>query len=336
MLETQDISIVDAEAYAQNKKDIVEAQLDCDATPGGQRYLRTRIIQRGEENRVYAERLSNGIKLRKMQLESIKSQDKGDMFNHEVKFPFHTTEPFPDSPDDVRQGWTHGRSAPELAEYDRASDNAAATLSADEQSGIWWITNDGGPYLNEHLARKSKVGEEWTFPERNPNAYQQYSKNFVQEKVKALNSAFRKHKLEEPANLYRGLNKWSLPEEVNDYKIPKEDRQEKALKYLHERYPVGERVKINEYMSTTADPGCSKRFTTGDTPIVLEVKARSAIPVGRISSWKNREREYVVDKGKQYEVEGIYENVPYSTPGRKSDTWKESNVTVVRLIEIDE
>lgn len=324
----------DQESYDKRKEALRQAKLDCDATPAGQKYLKMRIAQGADYKGVYVERLKNGIALRKKQLDAIKAVDEGDKFNHEFEAPFHTTAPHPDSIDTRRVGWVFGKSAPELIEYDRASDNAIKMMTPDEQSALYWLTSDGGPYLNRKLAKKDTTSGKWTWEAAAGQYSREYKPTFVKDKVRALNSAFRKHRLSEPANLYRGVNDWSLPDEL----VNGDMTQTKALasEYLHERYPVGKEVKIQEYMSTSADPAGALRFTGYRAPIVLEIQTKSAIPVGQMSAWTNSEREYMVNKNGKYRVEGIYSNVEYARKSNNSGDFDESDyVTVVRLIEVD-
>lgn len=324
-----------------------QAKLDFDATPAGHKYLKMRIAQGADYNGKYAERLKNGITLRKMQLAAIKSSDEGDNFNHDFESPFHTTTPHPKDMTTPREGWEWGDEAPEIVEYDRASENALKVLNAEEHAAVYWVTSDGGPYLNTALSAKGapkKVNEKWTWEDRKrelkfqgqgDNA-RKYSPTFLKTKVSALNSAFKKHRLNESAHLYRGLNKWALPDQVIDYGRSEEETNQAAFEYLRERYPVGKEIRIHEYMSTTADPAIAKRFTSGRGSIVLEIQTKAAIPVGNMSSWKNAEREYLVNKGGKYMVEGIYQDVPYLGPPEKGKKKRHSkNVTVVRLIEIE-
>lgn len=329
----------DEDVYKAQKEAIVKAELDFDATPAGHKYLKMRIAQKMDSTGEYAERLKNGIALRKMQLAAIKSTDEGDNFNHGKEAPFHTTVPHHEDMATPRQGWLYGKVAPELEEYDKAADNAMRVLNPDEKTAVYWATSDGSSYLNSKLAKKGTPDagdDKWTW-EKQKNSYvrDDYKPTFVKEKVRALNSAFRNHRLSEPAHLYRGINDCSLPDQILHYSHSDEESKANALAYLQERYPVGEEVKINEYMSTTADPGTANRFVNYRTPIILEIQTKAAIPVGKMSAWKNAEREYLVNKGGKYKVEGIYEDVPYIVPITGPESWETDNVTVVRLIEIE-
>lgn len=337
-LESKKISVFgDPDEYDRHQEEIRSAYLDCDATPGGQKYLRARIAQ-GDSDGRYVERLENGIKLRQMQLAAIKAAEEGDNFNHEVENPFHTTPDFPEDYATVRKGWGKGERgtlSPEAKEYMRASDNAMHHLSPEEQSGLWWITSSGGPFVNSRLAAKAKVSDKWTFSKTRQHRDNEYSEEFVNENQKALDSAFAKHRLVEPASLYRGLNEWSLPEELSERGLTDEQVQAKTLEYLQERYPEGEEVTIHEYMSTSADPAKGSSFTHWRNKVVLEVQTKAAIPVGRLSAWKHHEREYVVNAGGKYRVDSIQQNVPYADP-YINDPDHTAEVTVVRLVEVEE
>lgn len=335
-LESTRVSLRDPEAYEKHKHDLMVARLDCDATPGGQKYLRARLAQGNDYDGRYAERLENGIRLRQMQLDAVKVMESGDMFNHDVDSPFHTTPDFPESFTDARRGWTDSSEGKEnVEEYMKASDNAMNHLTPEEQSGLWWITSDGGPYLNPKLTDGSKISDKWNMSESVVGNRPGYTDEFLAEKQQALDSAFSKHRLSSPANLYRGLGEWSLPKELDDGSYSAEEQKTMTIEYLHDRYPVGETIEIGEYMSTSADPGRANSFTHWRNQVVLEVQTRSAIPVGRLSAWKSSEREYVVNRGGRYRVEAIQSDVPYATEGHQGRERVDS-VTVVRLVEVDE
>lgn len=321
----------DPESYDKAKQAVVDAKLDYDSTPAGQKYLQLRIEQGMDRDGEYAERLVNGRKMRRMQLKAIESKEAGDINNHPEISRGWESEELSDQ-DEVRKGWglhPDGVDA-KIEQYNTISLSAAHVLSADEKSALTWITSDGGPFINSKLAAKGDKEEgEWTQEERRlPFSRDSYSKEFTQKKIRNLNAAYRKFSLDTPAVLYRGLNNWSLPDQLQGFDVD----QNTINRYLQSRYPVGETVKVEEYMSVSADPTVAQRFT-GSNRIVLEVKTKQAIPVGYMSAWNASEREFIVNKGMKYRVKAILSDVDYAYKPKNGDE-KSVKTTVVQLEEI--
>lgn len=322
------------EVYHNAKQAVADAELDYDSTPAGQKYLQLRIDQTDGKDSKYAERLANGKKLRKMQLKAIESKEAGDVNNHPaLSNDWQGGELQPQS--DTRYGWTKNQSEDEsnpnlLEQYNKVSLAAAHVLTPDEKASLAWITSDGGPFINSKLATSGKTSsDEWTWENAgSPYQREKYGKEFTQKKIRHLNSAFKKYSLDSPAILYRGLNNWSLPDQLQT----RDCNQDVTHKYLQERYPVGETVEVSEYMSASADPRIAQRFT-GANRVVLEIKTKRAIPVGYVSTWDFHEREFVIDKGRKYKVLAILDGVDYSYENRRGEAMQTKS-TVVQLEEI--
>lgn len=321
----------EAEVYDKAKQAVTDAELDYDSTPAGQKYLKLRMEQGMDRSGEYEERLVNGRKLRRIQLKAIESKEAGDINNHSEVSRGWEDEGLQPS-ETVRTGWdlhpdgVQGK----IEQYNSISLSAAQTLNADEQNALLWITSDGGPFVNAKLMQKNETEDsEWT---RNDvsGSYQRdgYTKEFTQKKIRHLNSAFRKYSLESPAVLYRGLNNWNLPDQLQQFDMD----QETINRYLQSKYPVGETIEVPEYMSTSADPHVAQRFT-GSNRIVLEVSTQKAIPVGYMSTWESHEREFIVNKGTKYRVKAILNDVEYSYAARGGNE-KTVKSTVVQLEEI--
>lgn len=322
----------DPEGYDKAQKAVVDAQLDYDSTPAGQKYLKLRIEQGMDRSGEYAERLSNGRKLRRGQLKAIESKEAGDINGH-PEISRSWDEEDLESEEIARKGWALHPDGVQtkIEQYNNASLSAAQVLNADEHNALLWITSDGGPFINRKLTEKSVDNDsEWTRDNaQKPFEREGYTKEFTQKKIRHLNSAFRKYSLENSAVLYRGLNNWNLPDQLQEYDVD----QETIGRYLQSKYPVGETITVHEYMSTSADPNVAQRFT-GANRIVLEVKTKKAIPVGYMSAWNSHEREFIVNKGMKYKVNAILSDIDYEyeTRGGKSKSVK---TTVVQLEEVD-
>jgi hypothetical protein len=203
------------EVYGQAKQAVADAEMDYDSTPAGQKYLKLRIEQGMDRSGEYAERLVNAKKLRRMQLKAIDSKEAGDINNHS-QISRDWNDDGINEHDTVRKGWdTHpdGVDA-KIAQYETISLSAAQVLSADEQSALYWVTSDGGPFINSKLTGKvnhkdAETGE-WTW-EKTSQPYQRegYTKEFTQKKIRHLNSAFRKYSLEKNAILGACLTSYS-------------------------------------------------------------------------------------------------------------------------------
>lgn len=327
------LSIFDSspEVYEAAKESVRQAELEYDSTPAGQKFLTLRIDQGMDSKGEYAERLSNGKKMRRMQLKAIESKEAGDVNDHPAISRIWEAG-MHHEPHVIRESWeasgeTHALRA---EQYESISLSAAQSLNADEQSALMWVTSDGGPFINSKLAgvARSSLSEEWTW-NNSPEPFQRkaYTKDFTQKKIRHLNSAFKAYSLEQPAVLYRGLNNWSLPDQLSDRNVD----PQVTRKYLEEKYPVGETITVHEYMSTSADPKVAKKFT-GSTNIILEVKTKQAIPVGYMSTWDTSEREFVVNKGQKYKVKAILEGVKFAGLNRKGESITHQ-ATVVQLEE---
>lgn len=320
------------EEYATAKEAVRQAELEYDATPAGQKYLALRVEQGMDSKGEYAERLANGKKMRRMQLKAIESKESGDINDHPEIFRVWESGVHQES-HILRESWDASGEVDtsRAKQYESISLSAAQILSPDEQSSLMWVTSDGGPFINSKLAASSRstLSEKWTWGNTSePFQRENYTKEFTQKKIRHLNSAFKAYSLEQPAVLYRGLNDWSLPDQLAERNVePAVVRQ-----YLEEKYPVGSTITVPEYMSTSADPKVANKFT-GSTSIILEVKTKQAIPVGYMSTWGTSEREFVVNKGQKYKVHAILEDVEFAGLDRKGESVKRK-ATVVQLEQV--
>jgi hypothetical protein len=322
------------EVYDDAKQAVADAKMDYDSTPAGQKYLQLRIDQGMDRSGEYKERLANAKKLRRIQLKAISEKEAGDINNHPEVSKNWESEDLEDN-GVPRTGWglhPHGVEK-KIEQYEDISFAAAQTLNADEQNALYWVTSDGGPFINSKLIAKKEASEllpGWNWENR-PPAHERsgYTKEFTQKKIRHLNSAFKKFSLENNAVLYRGLNNWNLPDELHQFDVD----QNTINNYLEQKYPVGSTIEVPEYMSTSSDPTVAQRFT-GNNSIVLEVSTKNAIPVGYMSAWGNHEREFIVNKNQKYKVKAILSDVDYQYANRRGDA-KSQKTTVIQLEAVE-
>lgn len=325
------------EEHNSMQEEVDAAELDFDSTPVGQARLELKIKQ-GDRRGEIKERLENARELRRLQLEAIKAQDLGDIRNHEsnaqwVSKDFLTKRTH-------RKNWNSEKKKESLNAYIDFSDAVSQKLTPEEATALYWHTSDGSSTVNQYIHKelmKNKntdtTSDKWHFKDLDEVTVftSKYPKKMVANQLKTLDSIFAKHQLEEPVVLYRGIAKNTFPDELaharGDDPLIKE--------YLDEKYPVGGEVEIPEYMSTSADPAIAHRFS-GFQHIVVEIKTKSAIPVGMTSAWDASEREFIVNRNGKYRVVSRQENVTYKDVfnSKREKGPHNKNVTVIQLEEV--
>lgn len=303
-----DISWEDLHAM---KEEVRAAEMDFDATPAGMKYLELRIAQdHGGKRHVdeYKERLRNGKELRKLQLEAIKETDKGDPDTHK-----HQAINF-----GHRDFLAHGEprkdlDREELEKYTRAAQTVADQLTPDQTQSVTWYTSDGFTTINHHLHNPDgDIKSNYADRERTERA------------VKDLDSMFATIKTRQPSVVYRGLNDGHFPS-TQPY-----GKKEDIMKAVQDKYPVGSVVDDNTFKSTSYDPAKAVNFERYG--VVMEVKAKSVLPIGHFSAWNHYECEGMVDRKAKLKVVEITEE-DYHTKGRGGDINK-NRMIVVKCEEI--
>lgn len=301
------------------KADVDAAELDYDSTPVGQARLELRIKQGMSRNGDIEERLENARALRTMQLQAIKAEDTGDINSHDDTGVEWTTGDFL-SKRAHRKDWKSEKTQKSVKKYIEYNQAFIQKLSTEESMALYWHTSDGSLVVNSHLHNQPG----------NAVLNKKYSKTMVKNQIKTLDSIFAKHQLKEPTVLYRGVGANTFPTEIKNLS---EDSAEFS-EFLSEKYPVGGTIAIPEYMSTSADPAVAHNFS-GTQSVVLEIKTKSAVPVGLVSAWNASEREFLVNRDGKYRVAAVLKDVTYKNVFNSyAPNPDNENVIVVQLEEI--
>jgi hypothetical protein len=307
--------------WEQNQKlraEVAAAELDYDSTPVGQARLELRIKQGMNRNGDITERLENARALRKMQLQAIKAEDTGDINSHSDADAEWSTGDFL-SKRAQRNAWKSEKSQKSVKKYIEFNQAFIQKLSTEESMALYWHTSDGSMVVNSHLHNQadSALGKK-------------YSKAMTKNQIKTLDNIFAKHQLKEPAVLYRGVGANTFPDEI---KNASEDSPE-FNEFLSKKYPIGEMINIPEYMSTSADPAVAHNFA-GTQSVVLEIKTKSAVPVGLVSAWNASEREFLVNRDGKYKVVSVLKDVTYKNVWNSfAPNPDNEHVTVIQLEEV--
>jgi hypothetical protein len=205
-------------------------------------------------------------------------------------------------------------------------------LSTEESMALYWHTSDGSVVVNSEIHGKIKTSsDKWTYANNTNHALsKKYSKTMIQNQMKTLDGIFAKHSLNEPTVLYRGIGSNGFPKELTG----KDEDSPELAAYLAEKYPVGKEVVIPEYMSASADPAVAHNFS-GFQSVVLEVKTKSAVPVGLVSAWNASEREFLVNRDGKYKVVSVLKDVTYKNVFNSyAPSPDNEHVTVIQLEEV--
>lgn len=306
------------------------AELDYDSTPVGQARLELRIKQGMNRNGDITERLENARALRAMQLQAIKAEDAGDINNHENSDAGWSTGGFL-SKRAQRKAWKSEKTQKSVKKYIDYNQAFIQKLSTEESMALYWHTSDGSLVVNSHLHNQlEKSADNLNYDNHADGLSKKYSKAMIKNQIKTLDSIFTKHQLKEPTVLYRGVGANSFPKEI---KNASEDSPE-FNEFIAKKYPVGKTINIPEYMSTSADPAAAHNFS-GMQSVVLEIKTKSAVPVGLVSAWNASEREFLVNRDGNYRVVSVLKDVTYKDVLNSfAPSPDNENVIVIQLEEI--
>lgn len=313
------------------KADVDAAELDYDSTPVGQARLELRIKQGMSRNGDIEERLENARALRTMQLQAIKADDTGDINDHEDSDVVWSTDGF-QSKRAHRKDWDSEKSQHSVKKYINFNKEFIQKLSTEESMALYWHTSDGAAVVNSEIHGKVKTeSDNWTYENHTNHALaKKYSKGMIKNQIETLDGIFAKHSLKEPTVLYRGIGSNGFPKELSG----KDENSPELAAYLAEKYPVGKEVVIPEYMSASADPAVAHNFS-GFQSVVLEVKTKSAAPVGLVSAWNTSEREFLVNRNGKYKVVSVLKDVTYKNVFNSfAPSPDNEHVTVIQLEEI--
>lgn len=307
------------------------AELDYDSTPVGQARLELRIKQGMSRNGDIEERLENARALRTMQLQAIKTEDTGDIHNHDDSGVEWSTDGFL-SKRAHRKDWKSEKTQKSVKKYIDYNQSFIQKLSTEESMALYWHTSDGSLVVNSHLHNQLAASADKLMYDNHADSAlsKKYSKAMIKNQIKTLDTIFTKHQLEEPAILYRGVGANTFPKEIKHA----DENSPEFKEFISKQYPVGETINIPEYMSTSADPAVAHNFS-GTQSVVLEIRTKSAVPVGLVSAWNASEREFLVNRDGKYRVVSVLKDVTYKNVFNSyAPSPDNEHVTVIQLEEI--
>lgn len=310
------------EVYSQLKDAVEKAQLDFDSTPAGMAEIKLRI-ERGEDRRGdMRARLDYCQANREAMLAAIKAEDKGDIDNHEAIPSCRIGSG--DFEDGTREAWNERADKEQLMkQYAANGERLAKSLNDEENAAMFWYSSDGFQHINAHLHEKNG-----TYIDE--GKARKYTKKKINAAIKSMDTVFEKNRMAEPVVVYRGINLHNFPEAVQDAETaPGEDYMDKYKNHMVKEYQEGSVHTFPAYLSTSADPSKARSFAQSN--VVMEIKTRSVVALGFISSWES-EKEMLVQRDRKFKVVSVKHDVPYgSSRGTKSD----KGFTVVQMEEID-
>lgn len=314
--------IRDQDAYMKAKTQLEQAELDYDSTPAGMAILKLRI-ERGEDHSgTYQARLDYCKANRKAMLEAIKAQDKGDTGTHEeIKtIPMGTNDFIAD--EQPRQAWAQCENSAKLDQsYAINGENLAKDLNEKENEALHWYTSDGFTAINSQLHKDSGT---YIHKEQ----VREYSETKIREAIKHIDTVFERRRREEPIIVYRGVSDHAFPQEIQEAK-----GRERYAEYAEQTFTPGSTHNFPEYISTSMDPGKARSFSRSD--VIMEIKAKSTIPVGFISSWGDSEKEMLIQRNRTYKVVGIKKDIEYGANRIVGNGNEMRKMTVIQLEELD-
>lgn len=306
--------------YAQLKEAVAEDELEYYSTPAGAAELES-SIERGEDfDGTLAAKLDYCKANRKAMLAAIKAQDEGDTGTHEeIRVPkLGDNEFLKDAK--TRKPWAKRRILGSKLEngYDINGENVAKNLNFKEMNALQWYAGDGFIHINSHLHQQNGTYVDNMHP-IDKKAQTPYSTEKIKEAIHHLDSAFEKSHRNESVITYRGLKNHNFPVDNSGNNTYEQ--------YAEETYKEGSIHVFPGYLSTSLDPAVAHGFSSSG--VVMEIKAKSVIPTGFLSSW-NSEKEILVQRDRKFKVIAVKKNIPYESQHNK----KVTSVTVIQLEEI--
>ena len=311
------------ELYEKLKDEVAKAELDFDSTPAGMAAIKLRI-ERGEDRRGDMKaRLDYCEANRKAMLVAIKASDNGDIDNHEdIPSCRIGSGEFQDG---IRTAWNENPDNENLTKaYTSNGERLAKSLNDEENAALFWYSSDGFSHINAQLHQ-----DNGTYVHQ--DKVRKYSKKKISGAIKAMDSAFEKNRMKDPVVVYRGINLHNFPESVNEAKTGKDEESylAKYKNHVVKEYSEGSIHTFPAYLSTSADPSKARSFAQSN--VIMEIKTRSAIALGFISSWES-EKEMLVQRDRKFKVVSVKHDIPYDSPRNPG---KEKGFTIVQLEEID-
>lgn len=311
------------EIYIKLKEELEAAQLDYDSTPAGMAEMKIKIERKEDSRGNIAARLDYCQANRAAMLAKVKQEDKGDIRNHApVIAPALGESQFETG---VRCGLaSHPKKDEIVKSYNIHSDKFASSLNEEEFAAAYWYTSDGFVPINAYIHKKTG-----TYNEKIDGGHK-YPQKKISAAIKALDSAFEKNKLETPIVVYRGLNRECFPENT-DETMGTGKHNSGYAQYAENLYKEGSVHTFPNYMSTSVDPRKAHGFA--QTEIIMEIKAKSVVALGGVSTFRN-EREMLVNRNTKFRVVSVQRKVPYDTVYTGTPN-EYRELMVVQLEEID-
>lgn len=308
------------EVYARLKEAVDKAELDYYSTPAGMAALELSIEQGEDEDGTITAKLDYCRANRKAMLAAIKAEDKGDTGMHEdFKVPKMGEREFLKD-GKVRKPWGTRKlfgTNPDKS-YELNGDKVSKNLKAQELSSLQWYSGDGFIHINSYLHREHGTFVDTMHPMER-KGLRTYASEKIAGAIKNIDAAFERNRLEEPVVTYRGLNDHNFPQEVIS--------SGKYIQHVEEAYKPGSTHTFPGYVSTSLNPATARGFA--GSKVIMEIKARSAIPTGFISEW-NSEKEVLIQRDRKFKVIGVKKDIPYESQHNKNV----SGVTIIQLEEI--
>lgn len=308
------------EVYAKAKEEVEAAQLDYDSTPAGMGEMKLRIERKEDRNGAIAARLDYCKANREAMLAKVKAEEQGDIYNHGDITPGDISLSEFDT--GIRIKLSNREDKEEIIKnYNLHSDKLAVSLTEEERSAVYWYTSDGHAIINAYIHKQNGTYDE------NMGSTGSYKVTKIKNAMASMDAVFAKNKLDKPIVTYRGLAYQNFPEQREDGGSTQED----YARFAKERYPEGSVHTFNNYQSTSIDPSKATSFASSE--VVMEIKAKSSIALGSISSWES-EKEILINRNTKFKVVAVKENVPYDARGGFGKR-TERPFTVIQLEEID-
>lgn len=308
------------EVYTQAKEEVEAAQLDYDSTPAGMAEMKLKIERGEDHNGAIKARLDYCQANRKAMLAKVKAEEQGDIYNHGKISPKDMN--MSEFETGTRIKLVNREDKEEIINnYNLHSDKLAVSLTEQEHADLYWYTSDGHGIINAYIHKQNGTYDE------NMGSTGSYKKKKIVQAIESMDSVFAKNKLKKPMVTYRGLSYRNFPEQKEDGSSDRAD----FTQYAKDRYPEGSIHTFPNYQSTSIDPNKAVSFATSE--VILEIKAKSSIALGSVSSWES-EREMLINRNTKFRVVSVDEQAPYDARGGFGKR-TERHFTVIQLEEID-
>lgn len=213
---------------------------------------------------------------------------------------------------EMREDLKGAEAARVLATYANDSREFLTHLTAEEHNAVAYWTGPGAHAAHSLLHASYSI---WDDSYSDEGDVEQALGNRY---LDVLDSALEKAPITAPRVLYKGLSLGHISDAVANKLAGNRgegiERRHVAVQWAREKYPVGSEVTFDAPQSTSMDAGVARGFARSD--VAMEIKCTKEAPVGALSSWGYKEREYLAPRTTKYCVVGVKENQPYERLGR--------------------